>query len=298
MKKLEKKQIPQFAALCLLSAGLFGYFVVRLVTPSPAAAGTRPVSAPAKPAPAGAGKPSSVTPGKNAALTPDIPANGDEAPVPTPGMHDPFVIGYVDPKTLPASSSAPALPTPGKPNTKMASLPAPGPAFPSAPALQAAPLSLKGFPVQPLPPPSGLPAAPTTITASAAAAPNDLIPKTFAPPAWSVTGVLQSDGGQVAILRSGAARRIVHTGDFVDSVYRVVDVTRSAVVLRHGTAFYHLPLGIVKEATAKSAAAKIVTDAEKPAPPTLPTSTPDVAALTQKAFDTANPAEKPNNFNF
>ena len=44
MKKLDKKQIPQFAALCVLSAGVFGYFVVKIVTPSPAAAGTRPQS--------------------------------------------------------------------------------------------------------------------------------------------------------------------------------------------------------------------------------------------------------------
>ena len=42
MNKLDKKQIPQFAALCVLSAGVFGYFVVKIVTPSPAAAGTRP----------------------------------------------------------------------------------------------------------------------------------------------------------------------------------------------------------------------------------------------------------------
>ena len=45
MKKLEKKQIPQFAALCILSAGVFGYFVIRIVTPSPAAAGTRAAAA-------------------------------------------------------------------------------------------------------------------------------------------------------------------------------------------------------------------------------------------------------------
>ena len=42
MNKLDKKQIPQFAALCVLSAGVFGYFVMKIVTPSPAAAGTRP----------------------------------------------------------------------------------------------------------------------------------------------------------------------------------------------------------------------------------------------------------------
>ena len=46
MKKLDKKQLPQFAALCILSAGVFGYFVLRLVTPTPAAAGNRPVRRP------------------------------------------------------------------------------------------------------------------------------------------------------------------------------------------------------------------------------------------------------------
>jgi hypothetical protein len=301
MKKLEKKQIPQFAALCVLSAGLFGYFVVRLVTPSPAAAGTRPAQALApasKQAPAGIAKPATDVPAKDpkVALTPDAPPTEDDAqvPVPTAGMHDPFVIGYVDPATIPATHGAPALPPPpGKPAEQMASLPQPVPAFLNAPA----PMNLKGFPVQPLPPTSspsapGLPAAPPAVPLVAAAP---------APPAWTVTGVLQSDGEQVAILRSGAARRIVHTGDFVDSVYRVVSVTRTSVVLRHGTVRYPLILGAVKDAPTKNTLAKSASNSEKSVPaalPTAPTAVPTaLPPMAQLQNDAAAEAAKPNGFN-
>ena len=311
MNKLEKKQIPQFAALCVLSAGLFGYFVVRLITPSPAAAGTRPAQTPptappaaAKPAPDGKAKPAVDAPAKDskAALTPDTPSTDEDAsvPPPTPGMHDPFVIGYVDPSTLPTTHGAPALPTsPGKVAEQVASLPPTTPAFLNAPA----PLNLKGFPVQPLPSAPSLPAASAIPTASMVHA----VPAPPAPPAWTVTGVLQSDGQQVAILRSGAARRIVRTGDFVDSVYRVIGVTRTSVVLRHGSARYPLLLGAVQDAPAKSGFAKSgfaksgfaksASIPEKPEPSAPPTAVPSMAQL-QKDADTAAEAAKPNDFNF
>ncbi len=249
MNKLDKKQIPQFAALCVLSAGVFGYFVVKIVTPSPAAAGTRPrpasevlqVSA-ASPASAKQAETSKVETGKAGTASDAVPAGEEaEAPAPTPGMRDPFVIGYIDPATQPALPAAPKPAQAAATLKSAASVKAIGPqvatirevapASADAPSAPALPLGIKGFPP--------LSAAPTS-------APKKALPP--APPAWTVTGVLQGEAGQMAVLRSGEARRIVCTGDFVDSLYRVVAVTRSAVVLRHGATFYHLTLGATQPA--------------------------------------------------
>lgn len=243
MKKLEKKQVPQFIALCILSSGVFGYFVVRLVTPTPAAAGTRPrpVQEAAKPG-AVAAAPSA----KKAGAVTDTASPTDAAPIPAPtaGMRDPFVVGYVDPKLVPAGApAAPALPAPAKAaHTQMASIHEMGPAPVSAPFVPGLPLGLKSFP----------PAAPSSLaSAGLPSAPHaPALPQAPAAPTWTVTGVLQNDAQQVAILRNGEARRFVRTGDFVDSQFKVVDVTRSSVTLRHGAAVYHLLLGGVKPATA------------------------------------------------
>ena len=64
-----------------------------------------------------------------------------------------------------------------------------------------------------------------------------------AAPSWTVTGVLQGGGEQIAILRSGEVRQFAHRGDVVGGNFRVVDVTRNYVILRHGTVRYTLPLG-------------------------------------------------------
>jgi len=236
MNKLDKKQVPQFAALCVLSAGVFGYFVLKIVTPSPAAAGTRPHPAPAVAQAAPAASPATAK--ATATATAAAPAvDGADAPAPTPGMRDPFVVGSVDsgaaasatPAAAPAAKPF-ALPRPAKAAPQVASIREVSPAPVGAPAL---PFGLRSLP------PMG--AAPGLPTAPEKAAPRQEAPP--AAPAWTVTGVLQSAGGQVAVLRSGEARRIVRNGDAVDGVYRVVAVTRSAVVLRHGKTFYHLALG-------------------------------------------------------
>lgn len=248
MNKLDKKQIPQFAALCVLSAGVFGYFVMKIVTPSPAAAGTRPHPAAeaSQAAPAASPAPTKTAATDKAGAVPDAASAGDEAeaPAPTPGMRDPFVVGYVDAEAQPAPSIAAVPAAPGR--AASASLTKPGKAagpqvasireggpvgVPAAPAL---PFGLKRF--APLAAAPALPLAPKKAAA----------PEAPAAPAWTVTGVLQNESGQVAVLRSGEARRIVRTGDAVDSVYRVVAVTRSAVVLRHGKTFYRLTLGEAK----------------------------------------------------
>ena len=253
MNKLDKKQIPQFAALCVLSAGVFGYFVVKIVTPSPAAAGTRPhPAAGASQAAPSASPASAKAAATDKAVSGTAPAGDEsEAPAPTPGMRDPFVVGYVDPGTQPAAAAVATATVPATPGRVAASLTKPakaagrqtasiqevGPAVvPAAPAL---PFGLKRLPTLGAAP--ALSAAPKQEKYTKAAA-----PEAPAAPTWTVTGVLQNEAGQVAVLRSGEARRIVRTGDAVDSVYRVVAVTRSAVVLRHGKTFYRLTLGGAK----------------------------------------------------
>lgn len=274
MKKLEPKQVPQFAALCILSAGTFGYFVVRLVTPSPAAAGTHPPVAMAAAVPATAAAPGKAgvpavasTPAAGAAGTAAAP---EDAPAPPPAatMRDPFAVGYVDPKTAPAqivTAQIAPLPVPpvlpaskttragGKPALQMAALPPAPIGVPAAPPL---PTGLTDLRVRP-----------------AALAPLPTVRKAPAPPppapAWTVTGVLQGEAEQVAILRNGEARRIVRTGDAVDSVYKVVDVTRSAVFLRHGKTFYELALGGAKAAPVQSVPATLLKAVPVPAAPAL-----------------------------
>lgn len=273
MNKLDKKQMPQFAALCVLSAGAFGYFVMKIVTPSPAAAGTRPHPV----AEAASAAHSSV---KTAAGTGVAPAEEEaEAPAPTPGMRDPFVVGDAAPKTPPVQTGGAALPAlPGLPGLPAAHMPKPtkvgvpqlasihevSPAPIGVPAAPALPFGLKGFsPVSAASAPRVVPPKATVLDAPAA-------------PTWTVTGVLQNDLGQVAVLRNGEARRIVRTGDFVDNVYRVVAVTRSTVTLRHGKTFYHLTLGAAKPA-APASVMPIPFAAPSPAP--KPTSEDQAARL-------------------
>jgi hypothetical protein len=251
MKKLDKKQIPQFAALCVLSAGLFGYLVIHLVAPGPVSAGTRTPAAPAVgQSPTGQAAATAVQAagaGVTTAGSAAAPETADaDAPPPTPAMHDPFAVGYVDPAALPGASLAalksPTLPSAGKQvagTGKIAPLPI---TFPGAPSL---PGSLSSFPA----PANG--AAPSLPPAPAAPA----LPPAPAAPSWTVTGVLQGANGKVAILRSGDARRIVRSGDLVDSTYRVTGVTRTSVLLRHGATVYHLVLGGTKATPAAPGAA-------------------------------------------
>ncbi len=255
MKKLEPKQVPQFAALCILSAGTFGYFVVRLATPSPAAAGSHPAMAVAKPA--SVASQAAVRPAPAADLgtsaaspvltpgTPVTPSAPDDSAVPPPtaGMRDPFVVGYIDPKTLPTPITPLSVPPPAnttKP-VQVARLPSLSPALVGGPAVPPLPSGLTDFRVRP-----------TELSPLPAPKAPALPPPA---PTWTVTGVLQGDAEQVAILRNGEARRIVRAGDFVDGAYRVVGVTRSAVLLRHGKTFYQLTLGAAKASAAPASPA-------------------------------------------
>ena len=275
MKKLDKKQIPQFAALCVLTAGLAGYMVMHLVAPSRVSAQTRPAAAPvtvgAKP---GDAKPSDAKPSdpKTADTNTADAAGTVNAPPPSPTMHDPFAVGYVDPKTVPAAAAPivpalPKLPPASKQTADTHGLGAMPVTFPGAPAL---PTPLSSFPARPAGPMPGLPTGPIV----------PALPTAPAAPLWTVTGVLQGATGDVAILRSGEARRIVHSGDFVDGTYRVTGVTRTSVTLRHGTVFYHLPLGGVKTAPAAVAPGAVpAAPSAVPAMPPVPYAAPQQAAV-------------------
>ncbi len=271
MQKLDKKQIPQFVGLCVLSTGTFAYFGVRMVTPSPAAAATRPVLKPSEPAADPSAKTAAAPAGTGAGTGADAAADG-AAPPPAPGMRDPFVVGYTDPKAAPAAAAPMAFATPPH---------GPAPAARMADAqiheqvsgLPPAPVSgltVPGFPAAP-PLPAAAPALPPSQKIMPLPAPPP------APPKWSVTGLLQGeDGGGVAILRDGDSRRIVHVGDFVDGVFRVTRVTRSAVVLRHGKTVYTLSLGTKSEAPTAPAA---------PMAPVVPpaTTVPETPALPRQS---------------
>ncbi|MDQ2800586.1 MAG: hypothetical protein M3Y13_13230, partial [Armatimonadota bacterium] len=134
---------------------------------------------------------------------------------------------------------------------------------------------LPSFPIgAPLP---GLPAKP------AAPAPLD-------PPAWTVTGVLQSGGTQVAVLRKGDTRKFVRAGEMVDSQFRIVEVTRDQVVLRHGSAYFSMALGSAKAVPTKAPAAFIPAAAPQQLLP------PVVAAQPEPAVPqpTETPTDQPN----
>lgn len=254
--KLDKKQLPQYIALGVLTAGVGGYTVVHFAAAGPASASTRPAPAPAAtriaaPAPGGP-QLAGTAPAGTA-----TPADTGDAPPPTPAMHDPFAVGYVDPTTLPVPPGAPAtpLPPPGKQVAALSPISPLPVGLPSAPPLPGSGLGTFSPKAASLPVGPSAPALPT-----APALPD--------PPRWTVTGVLMGAGGKVAVLRDGETRRIVRTGDFVDSVYRVSAVSRTAVQLRHGTLVYRIVLGGTKPMPGASSAPAPVS-APAAAPPKL-----------------------------
>ena len=261
--KLDKKQLPQFIVLGVLTAGVSGYTVFHFVSTGPVSAAPRPAAAPVSPrpaslpgqatkpgdprfpaAPAGAAAPAAGTAAPAAGTAAPVVAAGDtgDAPPPSPAMHDPFAIGYVDPGTLPAAALTAALPKAAS-GKQIAALPALSPlpiGLPTAPPLPGGSFSGGSFSGGSF---SGSSVKSLVLPAAPAAPALPVAPARPDPPKWTVTGVLMGAGGEVAILRSGDARRIVRAGDFVDGVYRVTGVSRTAVQLRHGKSVYHLVLG-------------------------------------------------------
>lgn len=221
MNKLDPKQKKQFIFLSALAVLAFGVFAFRMIRPTPAAAGS-----------AAQAKPSAPT--RVAAASSPMAENAgtsDAAP-PSPDMRDPFVPGITDPAALKAYQ------------TTQKSEDSPAPVNPAPP--QRVPETNDATPVSipaaaPLPgPQDASDSVPTVRETTAATQPLPVAPVS---PHWTVTGVLQSGEEQVAILRNGEQRRIVRTGDLVDSQYRIAQVTRDSVILQHGAAQFTLPLG-------------------------------------------------------
>lgn len=242
MKKLDQKQIPQFVALCILSFGVFGYFVVKMVAPGTASASTEatPPSSSAVSVTASGSAPGTVkgvtTPGDDTLPT-VIP--------PSAGMRDPFAVGYIDPKTIVLSPPTAASQSASKGTATASAMPSLMP----MPSLQG-PETVSAL--------SGLTIRPN----SEAATSIGVTPLALAP-TWTVTGVLLTDSAKMAILRNGQARRIVRSGELVDSTYRLAEVTRNWVVLRHGSLSYRILLGVGKPSPTQAAPPAVL-----PAPPT------------------------------
>lgn len=277
MKPLAKNQVPQVVVLGLLCAAIFGYFIFKMVVPTPAAAGVRtaPAATVAKAATPASGNTGQAllgqaTPGQAIAAPSSVASAAQGAatlplvaPPPSPGMHDPF---------------APEI-------TSQASTPQQAPAVRTASMKTGGDSAFHAPSVQPLPPmgvqevPSGVPGG----SPSAAPAPP-------AAPSWTVTGVVASGAEHMAILRSGDARRFVRQGDVVDGDFRVASVNSNSVVLQHGQNRFTLMLGGVQPAPVPAAGLVPYTPAVgKPAakltqpalsalpPPTIALSEPRIA---------------------
>ncbi|MCW3058981.1 MAG: hypothetical protein JWQ02_802 [Capsulimonas sp.] len=251
MNKIDKKQLPQLIALIVLSVGVFGFFIFRMIVPTPAAA-QAPKTA----------KSSETEAAKKVAVA--ITDAGEIAPAPAPSalMRDPFLPGVADTAALEAYQKARtvATPTPSSAprrftNRRMgtASLTALSP----MPVPQVSPLPNMGA----LPGPGQISAAPTVIPAPAA------------PVTWTVTGVMGGDGG-VAILRDGDKRRIVRQGDQLEGGLRIHHIARGAVILERDGQTYRLPLGGAKDAAPRTPAADSAPAANAPAAPIIPTQEP------------------------
>jgi hypothetical protein len=223
MGKIDKKQMPQLLALGLLTIALFGFFVMRMLSPTPAAAHVQSVAA------AASVKAKVVD---NTTLA--------DAPPPGPAMRDPFRPGIVDNEAmkayLEASKSAVQNHHPPEPamgqrmaqNSRATNSNAGVPHVSQLPGFTSNFSAYRG------------PSSFTGQTSNGTVTPAII---SLPAPTWTVTGVIQSSDGQEAVLRSGEARRIVRRGDQVDSDFRVVSVTRNSVTLRRGTERFTLPLG-------------------------------------------------------
>ena len=234
-QKIDKKQMPQVIGLGVVSCGMFGYFAYKMMAPTVSAA-PPPTAGQVRPVAAASARPIRRGAGGDVGTRPAMP----DAPPPTPGCmtRSSRRSATTRPRCGPAATPAwvHRLRASWGPNEL-----APYPPRPAAPAAggggeEAVPAAaagrLHGECIRPGQPPAGQP-APMPVA-----------------PSWTVTGV-SGDGGQVAILRSGEVRQFAHRGDIVGGDFRVVDVTRDSVVLRHGSARYTLLLGGDKPADAK-----------------------------------------------
>jgi hypothetical protein len=219
----DKKQMPQVIGLGVLSAAMFAYFTVKIITPPPA----ERVSASVIAAPNSA---TTITAVK-AVETPADVAIADliSGPPPTSSMRDPFWQPWQAP-----SKTAPDKQTTSQ--TQPASLPqgnlGPLAPMPSSSAVQ--PLSALNPAPAPAPP---------------------------APIMWKVVGVLagSTSGERIAVLRNGDARRFVALGGMVDDQCQLIGIDRFGVTLRQGKQHIRLLLEDSETKSSKKPAADSLT---------------------------------------
>ena len=253
MNKIDKKQLPQLIALIVLSVGVFGFFIFRMLAPTPAAAQSPAVA-----------KSTAGTDAVKTAVVAAVAAVLVPAPAPTAAMRDPFLPGVADQTALDAYQKTLAVAAAAAAPHRLAAYVSSGRRF----GRQAASLTAMPVPqVAPLPTLDAF-SSPSVNTAQ----PMPVVAPPAAPVTWSVTGVLGGDGG-VAILRDGESRRIVKQGDLLLGGLRVAHIARGSVTLERDGQKYRLPLGGSKDApkTNDSAAtAPKPTDAPLTAPGAVP----------------------------
>jgi hypothetical protein len=211
VKKLNSKQTPQVIILGLLAAGMFGFFIYRMVTPSKAAANIQSVVV--------------SRPTHAAAVPATVVAYA--APPPSLAMRDPFIPGITDPAAMAAYQTT--------------ILAARAPLHPAARTVSATWNVMPATHANPLP--NAYPTFGGNIHAGLTAAPIGLPAGGLDSPQWTVTGVVSSGGGEVAILRDGDNRRMVRRGEMVDGQFRVVTVEQNKVILAKGKDRFSLPIG-------------------------------------------------------
>jgi hypothetical protein len=264
MRKLDKKQKVLVFFLAILAVGLFGTFVFQMLKVTPAAAHTQVATAngqqttttTAKAAPGATTVAVKTTTGSGQGATTQLQSTAQdaavaspEAPAPTPTMRDPFIPGVADPVAVEAyHKSLEPVKSPTAPQKSGAWNKATAPF------------------VAPLPKPGGF--SPTARTADFSVTPlPKTAPEAIAAPTWTMTGVVEGDGGKVAILRDGDQRRMVRRGDMLDSNFRVVEVGRNRVMVAHGSDKYLLPIGGSHTAPASTQPAPTAPAAPQPNTP-------------------------------
>jgi hypothetical protein len=214
----DKKQLPQVIGLGVLSAGLLGYFGLKMITPPPTQAAAPATSGQSSTSTASGASVGSAASNQDSSVPVVTALIGASAPSDT--MRDPFT-----PPTLPAAVPSGATQNGTTPNG-------------SAPKAGAG--AVPGLPnlgqVQPLPVRSAV---------------SD-------PTAWAVTGIIRSDrdpDASLAIFRSGTERRYVRLGSMVDESTRLIEIDRGGVTVSRNNDHIRLTLGIAPAPPAPAAPA-------------------------------------------
>jgi hypothetical protein len=217
-QKLDPKQVPQVAALGVLSLGVLGFAGFSFLSSLAPAAATQPPAGKAEAAPAaGADKAKAGS----AAQIAQAGTNGPALQLPAIFNPDPFHPA-VTPKAPPGAAVKPAAPAHSEPKhgaQRSAAYP------PSLPAV-AAPGSRPSAAPSP-----GAPAAP-------------LLPPAPVRPTVSVSGIIDAqDGPDMALAEVDSVQRIIQVGDVLPNKYRVKRIQMDGVLLVNGKDRFFVALG-------------------------------------------------------